>query len=334
MGGKTRNCSSRHTKVPANRATPSPKHEAKKSSGARLKAWLFTVLTGVVITVIGTVGATIVTSDAVPVPPTNEPPSPTPWVTSSAPRPTHSSGGVHNHGATPFGPPLAVSQTPIDPGGNMVWMFPGKIILSQAQLDHVNALLRAAEFGALYNFFFDLGGYLSSADTYFIVRNNRTYPIWIKNVRIADKSCQAPLTGALVSASEKVNDEPETQLGIDLDSPDISAMRAVGPDIRHWAPEYFSHPIEVMPGETYQFDIRAQASDVACSFRYQAVILDNGRTAIQNLTNQLFRVSAFSQTYLHTGRQQGKHAFPGYEAEYLGGLATPKHDGRLILKYP
>jgi len=327
--------SHKHSKPRGNRARAEHEPKSEPSFWARHRVWFATVWTGVFITVIGTVVAALIISNAGRVIRAHRAPSSsTPRASSKTPAPGHSSGGVQNRKAKHLGPALAVSETPIDPGGNMVWMFPEKLILSPAQLTQADALLQAGDFGALYDFFFKLGGYIMSADTYFIVRNDRRHAIWIENIQIGDKSCQAPLTGTLVSASDKASDEPRIQMGVDLDSLDMSVMQAIGFDTRRWVPEYFSHPIRIMPGATYQFDIRAEASDVACSFKYQAVILDNGRTIIQNLTSELFRVSAYSQAYIQTTRQHGDRSYPGYEAEYLGGLATSKNGGSLVLKYP
>ena len=336
MGDNDKPPSGRHKKAPAGRANAPPKLKAKQSFRVRHRAWLITVATGLFITVFGGVLTAMLKSEAGKI----IPPHPTPVQSTSTaspdgtPTPKRHGGRVQKNQATPFGPPLAVSEVPIDPGGNIVWMLPQKLIMSRAQLDHADNLLLAGQFDLLYDYLFGLGGYISSADTYFIVKNNRPSPIWIENIQIIDKNCQAPLTGTLINASDEASDQPRMQLGINLDSPDDNAMRAPGPDVRHWEPGYFSYPVMIKPGATYQFNIRAEASDVACIFRYEATILDDGEQVTQQLGDEPFRVSAFPQNYLHARLRPGSHIFPGYGAVYWGGLATPNQHGRLVQEYP
>jgi hypothetical protein len=55
---------------------------------------------------------------------------------------------------------------------------------------------------------------------------------------------------------------------------------------------------------------------------------------MQMLGDQLFRVSAFLQSYLRAEHRRGSHTPLGYEAVYAGGAADPKHHGQPVLVYP
>ena len=227
-----------------------------------------------------------------------------------------------------------MTEVPINPGGDMVWMLPGKLILSRAQLSRINTYLLFGDYIQLNDYLYVLGGYISSAYTSFSFRNNRSNAILINQIGIVDKSCQAPLTGTLIDAPDGDRNEPGSQLGVNLDANGLNVMRAPGADVRRWTPDYFRYPVRIGPHATVVFNIRAEASSVACSFRYVASILDNGSPVTLPMGGGTFRVSAFAWPYLHAGADRGRHGFPGYQAVYRGGSDDPQHDGRLVREYP
>ncbi len=216
----------------------------------------------------------------------------------------------------------------------MVWMLPGELILSRVQLSRIDTYLLFGDYVQLNDYLYTLGGYISSAYTSFTFANNRPHAIWINQIQIVDKSCQAPLTGTLIDAPDGDRNEPGSELGVNLDANGLSVMQAPGADVRRWTPDYFRYPVRIGPHATGVFNIRAEASSVACSFRYMASILDNGSSVTLPMGGEAFRVSAFAWPYLHAGAGRGRHGFPGYQAVYLGGSADTQHDGRLVREYP
>lgn len=225
------------------------------------------------------------------------------------------------------------SETPIDPAGNMVWMLPSKVDLSPAQMDYVDYLEKTGRFNALYDYFYELGGYIAAADTSFTVKNTSSYPIWIDGIYAAGEVCQAPLTGTLVDYPNAAADRTGPQLGVDLDSPSEGTELAPGPGMARWKRGYFSDPVFIAPHKTHVFDIRAETQNQACTFHYDVSFFSNGRTFVHRLGSQPFRVTAYPSDYV-PGDYDGSNGSPGYEAIYVGGWASPKRMGPLAQVYP
>ena len=237
---------------------------------------------------------------------------------------------------SPLGPPLTVvSEYPIDPGNNVIWIFADKLSLSSNQLAPLDRALAANQSVTPNDYLFGRGGYAPSADTQLILHNNRPYPIQVIDIQVI-KHCQAPLTGTLIYAPEG-DSEPSTGLGFNLDSSDNDAMLADGPNVRQWKPGYFTqYVVPINPGKQAVFNIRAVASRVACSFLYQVTVQDSKNKISQVISDygMLFRVSALRLSYLHRPHRLVSQNFSGYQNLYVGGVASPRSDGWLVRENP
>lgn len=262
---------------------------------------------------------------------------PTPNLTSAHVTPPPTEGPTPSSQASPepIDVQLAVpSEAPVDPGGNMVWMFASNVDFSPAQRDYIDYLEKVGKFNSVYDYLYQLGGYLAAADTSFTMKNDTSDPVWIDGIYPAGEVCQAPLIGTLVDFPNAAVDQTDPQLGIDLDSPSEGAELAPGPDMARWRPGYFSNPVFIAPHKTYVVDIRAETLNQACTFHYDVTFFSNGQTFVQRLGHQQFRVSASSPSYIPGVYSPSNGASPGYEAIYVGGWASPKHKGPLMQVYP
>ena len=333
MGRKSKKPAGKHKRVSPGRPRAAASPAEEKSFWARHR-----VLLSVASAVTAAITAFLVTlaqnGAAKLVPPSPAAAAPPSAGHAGRPGPGHGHGQAQAHRSSRLGPAVTVTQVPINPGGNMVWMFPGKLILSPAQLSRIDTYLLFGDYIQLNDYLYMLGGYISAAYTSFSFTDNRPHAIWITQIWTIGKSCQAPLTGTLIDAPDGDRNEPGSQLGVNLDGNGLSVMQAPGADVRRWTPDYFRYPVKIGPHATVVFNIRAEASSVACSFRYLASILDNGRPVTLPMGGETFRVSAFAWPYLHAGADRSRHGFPGYQAVYRGGSADPQHDGRLVREYP
>jgi len=132
------------------------------------------------------------------------------------------------------------------------------------------------------------------------------------------KNCRAPLTGTLFYAPGQAAVEA-VQMGFDLDAADTAAkfVNRV-PTVSPSAPDYFSkYTIVIKPGAQQVLNIRTVTARYACTFRYNAIILDGDRKLQQQIGDgkQPFRISA-----LATRAQQPY--FSRYAVAYMGGVQS------------
>jgi hypothetical protein len=332
QGKKTRKSKARQSVTP-------PGRQPKKSRWRKLTlACLLPIVAGTVVYLLGNQLDRV---KGLGPPATAGTSSPTVQATASPPSahvtppPTEGPTPTSQTSPEPIGNQLTVpSEAPVDPGGNMVWMFPSRLDLSAAQKDYIDYLEKMGQYNSIYDYLYQLGGYLAAADTSFTMKNNTSYPIWIDGIYPAGEVCQAPLTGTLVDFPDAAVDQTDPQLGINLDSPSEGAELAPGPDMTRWRPGYFSNPVFIAPHKTYVFAIRAETMNQACIFYYEVTFFSNGRTFTHRLGNQQFRVSAFSPNYIPGEYGISNGAPPGYQAIYVGGWASPKRKGPLMQVYP
>jgi hypothetical protein len=232
MGRQPEKRPARHKRTSVSRHSRPPAPKAKESFWRRRWVKLASALTAILVSVVTSVltGALTTLANNVitklgPVlstsaPPTTAPATPastapaTPLPTSpvaprATPTKTNSSGKNPKNSAEPSGLPLKVSEAPIDPGGNMIWMLPWKYMMGRAELKHLNFLLLTGQFNSVYEYLYIRGGYIRSADTNFMLTNRRRhYPIWVKRITAVGVQCGPALTGTLINASDGTNNEP------------------------------------------------------------------------------------------------------------------------------
>jgi hypothetical protein len=266
---------------------------------------------------------------------------PAPQPTAPSPSPTHGRivrdrrrHGRLDGGGIPYDPLRTIFALPIDPSGNMTWVFPQDLALNGAQRARIYELDAAGQYQQLYDYLYRLGGFLVSADTTFYVQNRSSDPVAVENIQTVDLSCQAPLTGAMLEAPERAGAEPNPQLGTEIGSGDSSVMTAPGQNPHTWQPDPFSIPVVIPPNGTFTFNIRAVALEAACSFQYEITEVVNGRTITQLLSNDVFRVSAIAPDYRSPTPGRGSETYPGYQYVYMGGTANPQDGGNISQVYP
>jgi hypothetical protein len=223
---------------------------------------------------------------------------------------------------TPTTPPLSVaSEDPLNLDFLGVWTFPNKIPFSSSQLAHANALMHQTLLTGMSNYFYSLGGYSMNTDTQLVLQNDSDEPVSILDMRII-KDCGPPLTGTLFYSPPAGGDD-DVRIGFDLDSADTEAESAKGWDIRGWKPGYFeAKHISFRPGEQRVLTIRTLTVKHACTFSYQATVLEGKIKFYQTLDNsgQPFRVSALWQK---GPLKDFDPKFSAYAALYIGGVASP-----------
>lgn len=288
--------------APISQDQPDKTDARKEPLWRRPLAWLgglATVVIGGVLVSVLSVQAQKITS----------PPAPAPT------QPKHS----HSAAAQPSAksPPLrVVSEEPINPPELGVWTFPGKEILPSGELAKMNSsFLHAGDPGKIAAYLQPLGGYAQYVDTQIVVKNVRGHSIRILNMNVV-KNCHAPLTGTLYYAPGQAAVE-DIQMGFNLDIADTSAkfvnrIPAVNPS----DPDYFSkYTVVIKPGAQQVFNIRTVTYKYACTFRYDATILDGTRKVYQQIGDgkNPFRISALAI------RPQPPY-FSKYAVLYVGGV--------------
>ena len=224
---------------------------------------------------------------------------------------------------TPTAPPLSVaSEDPLNMDDLGVWTFPNKIPFDSSQLAHANALFHTSITG-MASYFYSLGGYAINADTQLVLQNDSSQPVSILDMRVI-KNCGAPLNGTLFYSPNAGADD-DVRLGFNLDSADTDAESAKGWDPHAWKPDYFeSKHISFRPGEQRVLNIRAITAKHACTFNYQATVLEGKAKFYQTFDDagQPFRVSALMNKLLPYVNVN----FARYAALYIGGVAAPTGD--------
>jgi hypothetical protein len=226
------------------------------------------------------------------------------------------------------GPPLmVVSERPLNVDEFAYWAFPDRLALSARKLAYVNSLFLHDGPTSLpvAHYFSSLGGYaIHSIETLVVVQNNRSYPIRIIDMHVI-KSCRAPVTGTIFYAPGGAEDTI-IGLGFDLDSADTGARIVRGMRGIQTADYFDKYTISIGPGAQQVFRFQASTSRYACTFRYQATILDGKKQVYQLIGNgrQPFRVStapAVPPTDL---------LLAGYSVGYVAGPISPAHNGAFV----
>ena|SRR5215471_18535399 len=127
-----------------------------------------------------------------------------------------------------------------------------------------------------------------------------------------------------------------TQLGFRLDSANPEARVAPGWNVNRWWREYVTGlAVNIPPGETHEFDIKAIALYHACRFSIVFTIVNRGKSSIQKFSDagQPFRVSALLPGVLKR-EKPGGHPYAGYSRLYVGADASPWHDGTWVRENP
>lgn len=307
--------------------------------------WLSSVATTVLATVLATsvTGALSHVVHSVEGLPSRSLPisAPTPHVGSSMPqRSKGSNGGApadKNHSPICVTPLKMVSEYPLDSWEVRAWTFPAEFAPSPGQIAQINKDYSVPDLinRDLYND----GGYAPSTDTQLILQNNCSHPMTITDIQ-ASKSCQPPLDGTIFAGQTKLSEsglaDNSTQLGFNLDSSNPEAMLTNGWDVSQWTQEYASGPIVTIPGgEQHVFDIRSIALHVACRFFIVVRVLYDENTLTENFSDggQPFRVSALLPGVLKAQRP-GDYPYSGYSMLYVGGAASPWHDGTWARENP
>ena len=289
---------------------PSDKPDGRKEPlWRRPLAWLG----GIATFVIGGVLVSVLSTQAQRIAPT-----PTPAQTQTKQANSTVSTTDNQSQSPPKSPPLKIlSEDPINLDELGVWTFPAKMILPSNQLAKLNSSFLHSGPGGAADYLFPLGGYAQSVDTQIVVQNVHKHPIQILNMNVI-KNCRAPLTGTVFYAPGQVAVEV-IQMGFNLDTADTAAKLVNRiPTVSPSAPDYFSkYTVIIQPGATQTFNIRAVTAKYACTFRYDATILDGTRKVHQQIGDgkQPFRISA-----LATRVQQPY--FSRYAVVYVGGVQS------------
>jgi hypothetical protein len=222
---------------------------------------------------------------------------------------------------TPSGPPLTVlSEDPLNIGQMDVWVFPGEFLPNKNQLNYISSLIEAPGLGsrpAFNQWFYSRGAYEpGGTSTQLVVQNNRPYPIRIIDMNVA-KNCRSPLAGTLFFGAGGAEDAT-IGLGFNLDSSNTEAELAKGIGVNQWQPGYFTkYTISIQPGGQQVLDLWASTSKYACSYDYEATVLDGSRKVNQTISDggQPFRATA-----LRVNLQPPD--LSSYKAVYIGGAGT------------
>jgi hypothetical protein len=242
----------------------------------------------------------------------------------SSPAPATSTPSPHRPVST--GSPLTVvSERPLNVDEFAYWSFPGRLVLSSNQLADVNSLfLHDPTSLPVASYFSSLGGYaIHSTETQVVVQNNRSYSIRIIDMHVI-KSCHAPVTGTIFYAPGGAEDTI-IGLGFDLDSADTGARIVRGMSGIQAADYFDKYTISINPGAQQVFRFQASTSRYACTFRYQATILDGKKKVYQLIGDgrQPFRVSVFPV-------RSNTDFLAGYSVGYVAGPISPAHNGAFV----
>lgn len=318
--------SSKHSKPPTSRRSRASFDESakqKKPFWQKRKVWLASSGTVIVTGVATGVGINLLTAQAQRI---GAPPAPTYTLAPPPHSPVSQQGGrkpPHSPSNIQTGPPLTVvSEDPINAGDHQLWSFPDAQSIGLAQITKVNHLVSSmtdsdaiSSFLSIYQIFSSHGGYQPNTDTQLVVQNDRRHVVRIINLRVV-KDCTRPVTGELIYSPSAGSDN-DIRLGFDLDSDDTEAETAQGWDTFSWKPDYFAnHTVSIPPGDQQVFNIRTVVTKYACTFRFQAEVLDGKKKSFQLISNgdQPFRASAKAKS------------FSDYGTIYAGGVASPAGD--------
>jgi hypothetical protein len=198
-------------------------------------------------------------------------------------------------------------------------------VLSSGRLKALNSdFLRDPIGNAVADYLYSRGGYeVEFTDTQLVVQNNLNIPVSIIDMR-AIKSCTAPLRGTFFYAFGQAAVET-IQLGFDLDGPDGDARKIDGENLTSSAPYYFAgDTVLIAPGGQQVFNLMARTLNHACTFRYQATVLEGAKKVYQVIGDgtEPFRVTGDYSTYSK------------YAVIYAGGVYSPESDGRFVRVNP
>jgi hypothetical protein len=217
-----------------------------------------------------------------------------------------------------------VSEDPLNLDDLGIWAFPTKLPFSSGQLVHANTLLRQALVNIaliprLANYFYGRGGYAINADTQLVLQNDSDRPVSILDLRVI-KNCGSPLSGTLFYSPAQGSDN-DIRIGFNLDSADTGAESAEGWNTAIWKPDYFeSKYISFRPGQQRVLNIRAVTAKHACTFSYQATVLEGKTKFYQSIDDngRPFRVNAIIDSPSNAPCAR-------YASLYVGGPLTMLH---------
>jgi hypothetical protein len=255
------------------------------------------------------------------------------------PRPTKSAdtGGSLSKRHQALEPLKMMSAYPLDGWEVWAWIFPRGSKLSPGQIAQIDK--DHSQPSLVNQDLYDDGAYAPFTATQLAVRNRLSSSVNITDIRVL-KSCQSPLNGTIFDGRSRLTSigpsDVNTELGFNLDSPDPEAMVARGWDVSQWKQEYASGPTVSIPGKTtHVFDIKTIALHHACKFSIQLTIVDSAGVVYQTFNDygQPFRVSAPLPGVLKREKPRD-HPFDGYQRLYVGGPASPWHDGTWVRENP
>ena len=238
-----------------------------------------------------------------------------------SPRPAFSGPSSNGPSPAPSGPPLTVvSEDPLNIAQMVVWVFPTEYLPNQAQLNYVSSLIEAPGLGsrpAFNQWFYSRGAFeAGGTSTQLVIQNNRSYPIRIIDINVM-KDCRVPLTGTLFFGAGGAIDAT-VGLGFNLDSSDTEAELARGTGVDQWKPHYFTqYTISIQPGAQQVFDLWTVTAKYACSYEFQATILDGNHKVNQTIEDGNY---PFRATALKINLQPPD--LSSYKAAYIGGAGT------------
>jgi len=327
VGGRRRSPSNRRSAQPANRKhPPHAKASGNPSEPEATRWWRKPIVWagGVATVVVAGVLVNVLTPPAQRLTASAEP---TVTVTASGDATKVASAsrgqGKPTPNPTPTTPPLSVvSEDPLNLDYLGIWALPDKITLSPTKLAHLNSLHSVTDRA---NYFYSMGGYAMNADTQLVLQNESSQPVSILDVRVV-KKCGPPLTGTLFDSPPQAGDW-DVRIGFNLDSADTDAESATGWNTNAWKPDYFENKyISFRPGQQQVLNIRAVTDSHACTFSYQATVLEGKTKFYQTIDDggQPFRVTSIN-------------SFGRYAALYVGGVYTEwptHHHGEYVKENP
>lgn len=316
------------------------------------RVWLSTIATGVVIAVIaaglngvlphvvdaamGWPSSSPATGAAAP---THKTHAPTP--TTPEPKAPKRKGEHHGHaprveGLASCDPAKMVSENSLSRWLVRAWTFPSGFVPSPSEIAQIDNDYNSPDLvnRALY----DDGGYAPSTDTQLVLQDQCLNPASITDIQVA-KSCRPPVGGTIFDGQTQLSDsssadssptDGSTKLSFNLDSSDPEAMTATGQDYDA------SGSIVTIPARGIQeFDISASTLHLACRFSIRITIVANGVLYDRTFSDggQPFRVSALLPGVLGLNKP-GEHPYAGYSRLYVGGTASPWHDGTWVREDP
>jgi hypothetical protein len=316
------------------------------------RVWLSTIATGVVIAVaaasLNGVLPRVVDAVMGRLPSSSAPGATAPAHKTHAPTPTtpeskeperkgkHHTRAPRVEGHASCDPAKMVSENSLSRFQVSAWTFPSGFVPSPSEIAQIDNDYESPDLvnRALY----DDGGYAPSTDTQLVLQDQCLNSASITDIQVA-KSCQSPADGTIFAGQAQLSDsssadssaaDESTKLSFNLDSSDPEAMTATGQGYDA------SGSIVTIPAKgTQVFDISASTLHLACKFSIRITIVANGAVYDRTFSDggQPFRVSALLPGVFGLNKP-GDHPYAGYSRLYVGGTASPWHDGTWVRENP